>query len=65
MAEYVDDGGTVILSTHVLEVIEKVGDRFVVLKSGKVIADFTAFNPFGVGLEACIIELPRAPNDSV
>lgn len=35
-------GGTVILSTHVLEVIEKLCDHYVVLQSGRVIADLDA-----------------------
>ncbi len=39
LTDYVADGGTVILSTHVVEVIEKICDRYIVLKNGKIIAD--------------------------
>ncbi len=39
---YVDKGGTVILSTHIPEVIEKICNRFLVMKDGKIIADVDA-----------------------
>jgi ABC-2 type transport system ATP-binding protein len=39
LAEYVQSGGTVILSTHALEVIEKLCNRYIILKRGKIIAD--------------------------
>ncbi len=42
LIEYVKNGGTVVLSTHVLEVIEKMCDRYVVLKSGRIVADVNA-----------------------
>lgn len=42
LKEFVARGGTVILSTHVLEVIEKICQRYVVLKAGKIIADLAA-----------------------
>lgn len=39
LADYVASGGTVILSTHVLDIIEKLCDRYVVLHQGRIIAD--------------------------
>lgn len=42
LKDFVKNGGTVILSTHVLEVIEKICDRYIVLKSGRIIADVNA-----------------------
>ncbi|HNW59731.1 MAG TPA: ABC transporter ATP-binding protein [bacterium] len=42
LREYVQGGGLVILSTHVLEVIEKICDRYVVLQSGRILADVEA-----------------------
>lgn len=39
LQEHVQDGGTVILSTHVLETLQRVADRVVVLKQGRVVAD--------------------------
>ena len=39
LADYVTQGGTVILSTHVLEIIEKLCDRYLILKQGKIVAD--------------------------
>lgn len=39
LKEYVKNGGTVILSTHVLEVIEKISDRYIIIKNGKIISD--------------------------
>jgi ABC-2 type transport system ATP-binding protein len=44
LVDFVQSGGSVVLSTHVLEVIEKVCDRYIILKSGKVIADLKAQN---------------------
>lgn len=42
LKDFVADGRTIILSTHVLEVIEKICDRYLVLKNGKIIADLQA-----------------------
>jgi len=38
---FVKNGSTVILSTHVLEVVEKLCDRFVILNDGKIVSDMT------------------------
>ncbi|MFQ5675564.1 MAG: ABC transporter ATP-binding protein [bacterium] len=42
LKEFIRKGGTVILSTHVLEVVEKVCDRLLLLKSGALVSDMTA-----------------------
>lgn len=42
LIDYVKNGGTVVLSTHVLEVIEKMCDRYIIIKNGKIIADLHA-----------------------
>ena len=42
LKEFVSKGGTVILSSHVLEVIEKICDRYIVLKGGKILADLAS-----------------------
>jgi ABC-2 type transport system ATP-binding protein len=39
LRDYVARGGTVVLSTHVLEVIEKYCDRYIVMQEGAVAAD--------------------------
>jgi ABC-2 type transport system ATP-binding protein len=39
LKEFVNDGGTVILSTHVLEVVEKLCNRNLILNNGKLVAD--------------------------
>ena len=38
----VHEGLTVFLSSHVLEVIEKICDRYLVLKKGEIVADVNA-----------------------
>ena len=59
LKKYVDKGGTIILSTHVLEVIEKICDRYLVLKNGEIIADILAgeFQNSEKDLEKYLIEL--------
>lgn len=37
-----DGGGAVVLSTHVLDTVEKVADRIVLLEGGKIVADVRA-----------------------
>ena len=39
LSDYVKNGGIVILSTHILEIIEKLCDRYVVIKEGRIAAD--------------------------
>jgi ABC-2 type transport system ATP-binding protein len=63
LKECAQGGAAVVLSTHVLEVIEKLCDRYVVLKSGRIIADVDAEawkargEPGEGGLEEYIISL--------
>ena len=64
LKEFVQNGGTVILSTHVLEVVEKLCDRFLILKSGKLISDMTSeeleklrSKEKGIDLESHLINL--------
>lgn len=62
LADFVSHGGTVILSTHVLEVIEKICDRYIILKSGAIISDVNAHDFEGIGhmdLEQHVMDLLR------
>jgi ABC-2 type transport system ATP-binding protein len=67
LKDFVVNGGTIILSSHALEVIEKICDRYLVLRNGEIIADLTAdgFKKSGVvkdnvDLEGYIIQLLNA-----
>lgn len=42
LQEYAADGGLVLLSSHVLEVLQKVCNRFLILKGGVVLRDIAA-----------------------
>jgi ABC-2 type transport system ATP-binding protein len=42
LRDFVAAGGAIILSTHTLEVVEKLCDRYLLLKEGRVIADLKA-----------------------
>jgi ABC-2 type transport system ATP-binding protein len=56
LRERVDAGATVLLSTHVVDTVEKVADRVVMLAHGRVVADErTADLPSG-GLEELFLE---------
>ncbi|MBN2354509.1 ABC transporter ATP-binding protein [candidate division KSB1 bacterium] len=65
LKDFVARGGTVILSTHILEVIEKICSRYVLLKAGRIIADiqadaFAAGDEFKHGdLEQYVVSLLR------
>lgn len=59
-----DGGKTIILSTHVLDVIEKLCHRYVVMKEGEIIADLDAsefkemdLDAKGADLEAFVVQL--------
>jgi ABC-2 type transport system ATP-binding protein len=56
LREHVDKGGTVLLSTHVIETVEKVADRVILLSAGRVVADeqTSALGP--EGLEKLFLE---------
>lgn len=52
---FVDAGGTVLLSTHVIDTIEKVADRVIMLAHGRVVVDeMTKTLPEG-GLESLFL----------
>jgi ABC-2 type transport system ATP-binding protein len=71
LRDFVAAGGSVILSTHTLEVIEKICDRYVVLKEGRIIADLRAGDVTGEAgsgggsLEQYVMQLlaDKRPND--
>lgn len=52
----VDAGATVILSTHVVETVQAVADRVVMLAHGRVVADERVANIGERGLEALFLE---------
>jgi ABC-2 type transport system ATP-binding protein len=63
LRERVDAGGTVILSTHVVETVEAVADRVVLLAHGRVVAEeVVATLPPG-GLERLFLERLEASRD--
>jgi ABC-2 type transport system ATP-binding protein len=63
LRERVDSGGTVILSTHVVETVEAVADRVVLLAHGRVVAEeVVATLPPG-GLERLFLERLEASRD--
>jgi ABC-2 type transport system ATP-binding protein len=53
---HVDGGGTVLLSTHVVETVEQVADRVVLLAGGRVIADEQTADLGEQGLERLFLE---------
>ncbi len=64
LTDFAANGGTIIISTHVLEVLEKICDRYIVLKAGEILAQFSAddFNQekntnSNIDLEKRIIQL--------
>ncbi len=42
LRDYVGSGGTVILSTHALEVVEKICSRYLIMKKGTLVANIDA-----------------------
>ncbi|MFQ5752797.1 MAG: ABC transporter ATP-binding protein [bacterium] len=62
LREFVAQGGIVVLSTHVLEVVEKFCDRNLILKDGRLIADLSGdelanLKRSEAGLEGHLVEL--------
>ena len=53
---YVDAGGTVLLSTHVVETVQAVADRVVMLAQGTVVADVLTKDIGPDGLESLFLE---------
>ncbi len=56
LRERCDGGATVLLSTHVLETVERVADRVVMLAEGRVVADLGAAEFAGRDLEQLFLE---------
>ncbi|MBX2803580.1 MAG: ABC transporter ATP-binding protein [Myxococcales bacterium] len=56
LRDAVDDGRTVLLSTHVVETVEAVADRVVMLAHGKVVADERTEDLGSDGLEKLFLE---------
>lgn len=56
LRDRVDAGATVLLSTHVVDTVEKVADRVVMLAHGRVVADERAADLPAGGLESLFLE---------
>ena len=41
LRDFTNNGGTVLFSTHILEVVEKICDRYIIMVKGKLIKDLT------------------------
>lgn len=59
----VDAGATVLLSTHVVETVEAVADRVVMLAHGRVVADVQVSSLPAGGLEAMFLDRLVAERD--
>lgn len=56
LRERVDDGATVLLSTHVVDTVERVADRVVMLAHGRLVADEVVAELPDGGLEALFLD---------
>ncbi len=54
-----NEGATVLLSTHVLDTVEKIADRVVMMAAGRVIADVRVADIGAEGLEAMFLGMVR------
>ena len=59
LRDHVDQGGTVLLSTHVVETVERAADRVVLLAHGTVIGDERTADLGAGGLERLFVERLR------
>lgn len=60
LREFADDGGSVLLSSHVLSDVQQIADDIVVMRSGRVVADMTLADALveqGGDLERFYLEL--------
>jgi ABC-2 type transport system ATP-binding protein len=64
LRDYVDAGRTVLLSTHVVETVQAVADRVVMLAHGRVVADERVAAIGKEGLEALFMEKLRETRDA-
>lgn len=60
----VDRGATVLLSTHVVETVEAVADRVVMLAHGRVVADVVVSSLPPGGMESMFLERMQAERDA-
>lgn len=60
----VDDGAAVLLSTHVVETVEAVSDRVVMLAHGRIVADVHGEELQAGGLESLFLERLEAEHAS-
>jgi ABC-2 type transport system ATP-binding protein len=66
LAEVVGGGGTVVLSSHVMELVERLCDHVAILHRGRVVAAGTLDDVrAGIPLEQRFVELVGAPTDPV
>lgn len=56
LRDHVDRGGTVLLSTHVIDTVEKIADRVILLAAGQVVADERMEDLGPNGLERLFLE---------
>ena len=61
---HVDAGGTVLLSTHVVETVEAVADRVIMLAHGRVVADSRVAELGQGGLERLFLERLAAEHEA-
>ncbi len=64
LRERVDDGATVLLSTHVIDTVERVADRVIMLAHGRVVADEVVADLDEGGLERLFLERLEASRDA-
>lgn len=64
LRERVDDGATVLLSTHVIDTVERVADRVIMLAHGRVVADEVVAQLDEGGLERLFLERLEATRDA-
>lgn len=64
LRDAVDDGASVLLSTHVVETVQAVSDRVIMLAHGRIVADERTADLGERGLEALFLERLEATRDA-